>query len=83
MSSMGGSSNGHLIDTSVLISYLRQNTSFVTRLDALPQKFTSPTIVAELAYGAYRSRDPIDGMQRVDALIGLLPSVEIDRAIWI
>jgi len=70
-----------LIDSSVLIPYIRRNQAFVARLDAISGKFISPTIVAELAFGAYRSRDPVDGMQRVDAIVSLLPEAPINRVI--
>ncbi len=71
----------YVIDSSILIPYIRRNPAIVARLDALPNQYVTPTIVAELAYGAYRSRDPIDGIQRVEAVIDQLPSVEIDIGI--
>jgi len=71
----------YVIDSSILIPYIRRNPAIVARLDALSNQYVTPTIVAELAYGAYRSRDPIDGMQRVEAVIDQLPSVEIDLGI--
>lgn len=54
---MASVNSGHLVDTSVLIPYMRRNQPFVTRLDALPDEYLSPTVVAEMAYGAHRSND--------------------------
>ena len=53
----------------------------MVRLDALANKFVSPTIVAELAYGAWRSQDPQDGMQRVTTVLAPLPVMTINQAI--
>ena len=71
----------YLIDSSILIPYIRQNQSIVTRLDALPGKFVSPTIVAELAYGAHRSHAPHEGITKVTATLAALPVVVLDQAI--
>ncbi len=51
------------------------------RLDALANKFVSPTIVAELAYGAWRSYDPQGGMVRVTTVLTPLPVMQINQAI--
>lgn len=69
----------HLIDSSVLIPYIRKNRGIVTRLDALANKYVSPTIVAELAYGAWRSSDPIAGMTRVTDALAPFSVLEIDE----
>ena len=53
----------------------------MARLDALPNKFVSPTIVAELAYGASRSTDPQGGMARVTMVLAPFPVLPIDQAI--
>ena len=74
----------YLIDSSILIPYIpyiRQNRAIITRPDALPGKFISATIVAELAYGAYRANDPVDGIAKVRTLVNMLPVVEIDSDI--
>lgn len=71
----------YLIDSSVLIPYLRQRRDIVVRLDALPNTFISPTVIAELAYGAYRSRDPMRAMGSVTAVVGAMPAVTIDSDI--
>ena len=78
---MSSQSRKYLIDSSILIPYIRRNQVFVTRLDALPDKYISPTVVAELAFGAYRSHDPVDGIQRVEAVVNLLPALPIDTGI--
>ncbi len=78
---MSSQTREYLIDSSVLIPYPRQNNAIIARLNTLPNKLISPTIVAELAYGAYRSRDPIDGMRKVESLINRLPVVEVDSGI--
>ena len=67
-----------LIDSSVVIPYIRQNPSIVARFDATPNKYLSPTIVAEIAYGAYRSQQPGDGLQRVDAITSKIPILTLD-----
>jgi tRNA(fMet)-specific endonuclease VapC len=69
----------HLIDSSVLIPYIRKNQGIVARLDALANKYVSPTIVAELAFGAWRSSDPKTGMTRVTDTLTSFPVLEIDE----
>ena len=78
---MSNQSRKYLIDSSVLIPYIRRNQAFIARLDAISGKFISPTIVAELAFGAHRSRNPVDGIQRVEAIVNLLPEVRINIGI--
>ena len=78
---MSNQSRKYLIDSSLLIPYIKRNQAFVARLNAIADKFISPTIVAELAFGAYRSRDPVDGIQRVEAIVNLLPEVRINIGI--
>jgi tRNA(fMet)-specific endonuclease VapC len=78
---MSNQSREYLIDSSILIPYIRRNQVFVTRLDALSNKYVSPTVAAELAFGAYRSRDPVDGIQKVEAIVNLLPAVPINTGI--
>lgn len=73
----------HLIDSSVLIPYIRQNQAIVTRLNALANTYISPTIIAEIAFGAFRSRDPQAGMQRVNAIMRQMPSVTLIPAMGI
>jgi predicted nucleic acid-binding protein len=73
---MSNQSREYLIDSSVLIPYIRRNQAFVARIDALSDKYISPTVVAELAFGAYRSHDPVDGIRRVEAIVTLLPEVQ-------
>jgi tRNA(fMet)-specific endonuclease VapC len=71
----------HLIDSSILIPYIRGNQAFVTRLDALANKYVSPTIVGELAYGALRSTHPQGGMTRVTTILAPFPVLSIDQAV--
>src|SRR5579871_6723194 len=71
----------HLIDSSILIPYIRKNQAFMTRLDALSNKYISPTIVAELAYGASRSTDPQGGMRRVTTVLAPFTVLPIDQAV--
>jgi tRNA(fMet)-specific endonuclease VapC len=78
---MSNQSREYLIDSSVLIPYIRRNQAFVARIDALSDKYISPTVVAELAFGAYRSHDPVDGIRRVEAIVTLLPEVHINIGI--
>jgi tRNA(fMet)-specific endonuclease VapC len=78
---MSNQSREYLIDSSILIPYIRRNQVFVTRLDALSNKYVSPTVAAELAFGAYRSRDPVDGIQKVEAIVNLLPAIPINIVI--
>jgi len=74
---MSNQSREFLIDSSILIPYIRGNQAFVVRLDALSGKFISPTVVAELVFGAYRLRDPIDGIRKIEAVVNLMPQVDI------
>ena len=69
----------HLIDSSVLIPYIRKHQGIVTRLNALANKYVSPTIVAELAFGAWRSSDPKTGMTRVTDALAPFSTLEIDE----
>jgi predicted nucleic acid-binding protein len=67
----------YLVDSSILIPYMRRNQAVVVRLNAVPNTYISPTIIAEIAFGAHRSRDPQDGMQRVNNIMQQMPSVAI------
>ena len=78
---MGTPSPEFLIDSSVLISYLRGNQSIRARVDALTNRYTSPTVIAELAYGAYRAPDSAASLTCVEALVANLAVVEIDQGI--
>ena len=73
-------SASYLVDSSILIPYIRQNQAIIARLNALSNTYISPTIIAELAYGAFRSRDPRDGMQKVHNIMNQMPSVSITPA---
>lgn len=75
---MIGPTRNHLIDSSVVIPYIRQNPSIVSRLDTTPDKYLSPTIVVEIAYGAYRSKQPGEGLKRVDAVTSKIPILRLD-----
>ena len=72
--------SSYLVDSSILIPYIRQNQVVIARLNAVSNTYISPTIIAELAYGAFRSRDPQDGMQRVQNIMNQMPSVDITPA---
>ncbi|HKD74803.1 MAG TPA: type II toxin-antitoxin system VapC family toxin [Ktedonobacterales bacterium] len=71
----------YLIDSSILIPYIRQNQSIVARLNALSNAYISPTIIAEIAYGALRSRNPSHGMQQVNNIVSQMPTVGINQGI--
>lgn len=51
------------------------------RFDALPNKYLSPTVVAEIAYGAYRSQQPGDGLKRVDIIVSRIPMLQLDKEV--
>ena len=74
---MSTPSVSYLIDSSIFITYLRGRQDIVLRLDALPNKFISPSVIAELAFGARRSRDPQRALANVSTVIGPLPVVDI------
>src|SRR6185437_3878204 len=78
---MASTPNSYLIDTSILIPYIRQSSWAVERLNALADKFTSPTVVAELVFGGMRSINPRDGIQRVNRVVRSMPIVAINRNI--
>lgn len=67
----------YLVDSSILIPYIRQNQAIIARLNSLQNTYISPTIIAEIAFGALRSRDPQDGMQKVHNIMNQMPSVDI------
>lgn len=78
---MGAPSPEFLIDSSVLIAYLRGNQGIRARVDALEGRYTSPTVIAELADGAYRAPDAVASLRRVEALVANLALVEVDQGI--
>jgi tRNA(fMet)-specific endonuclease VapC len=71
----------YLIDSSILIPYIRQNQAIVARLNALTNTYISPTIIAEIAYGASRSNNPTNGMQQVNNIVNQMPAVGINQGI--
>jgi tRNA(fMet)-specific endonuclease VapC len=71
----------YLVDSSVLVACLRGSRTVTLRLDDLPNKHTSPTVIAELAFGAHRSHNPQVAFADLDQLIGALPILQIDKSI--